>query len=296
MKENRDTVQEKRSPFVSPPHDVPEYPPAKDTACSRNLETLSVKNFRLLFQYDGTHYHGWQRQPNGLTIQESIENCLRRITGENTAISGAGRTDAGVHALGQTVSFSAKTRHTPEIFMRALNAMLPPDIRALSAEKAGDSFHARFSAKTKVYCYVIANASHVSPFCSRYAWHVPQPLDPEPMRESLGCLIGENDFSSFRASGCMSLSPVRTILGTDLIVCERLPFLPFELGGPFFVIRIEADSFLRRMVRNIVGTVYEIGSGRRPHDDMEAVLVARKRMRAGMTAPPVGLFLEKVTY
>jgi tRNA pseudouridine38-40 synthase len=239
-------------------------------------------------QYDGTDYVGWQRQPSGLAIQQVLEDALAPIAHGLTTIHGAGRTDAGVHALAQTASATITTDLAAPTLVRAMNAVLPLDIRVLSVEDMPDGFHARFDAQSKTYEYRIINAPLVSAFLHRYVWHVPQPLDVEAMRTAAGPLVGRHDFAGFQGAGTSVASTERTILSLDV-----------EDGGGFdlpLVIRITGDGFLRHMVRNIVGTLVEVGVGRWDPWHPLAVLDSRNRSHAGRTAPPQGLFLTRVGY
>lgn len=255
-----------------------------------------TRNIKLILQYDGTDYHGWQIQLNGRSIQETLQEKVRRITGEDTKVLGAGRTDAGVHAIGQVASFRTVSRLPAGIIMNALNALLPHDIRILSAGDEEEGFHPRYSAKCKTYFYLITTDRMVSPFLHRYLWRVPQELDTDVMRTSLTFLLGRHDFSSFRGSGCNSKNPVRTIMGISLEQPGSIDFMTVPFGGTFVKITIRADAFLRHMVRNIVGTLVEIGRGRMKSGDIREILAALDRRRAGPTAPARGLFLERIFY
>jgi tRNA pseudouridine38-40 synthase len=255
-----------------------------------------MKTIRLVLAYDGTGYHGWQIQPNGISIQQTLENSLARITGESVTVLSAGRTDAGVHALGQVAAFRTQSRHTPEIFLRALNATLPDDIRILAADEAPDAFHPRFDAKSKIYTYLIANHADLSPFAARYAWRIRTRLDREAMETAAACLVGKHDFTSFQASGCAAQSAVRTLTACAVEELSGIDFLGFSLPGRFIRISVEADAFLRHMVRNIVGTLAEVGSAKRKAGAVSELLQLRNRSAAGPTAPACGLFLYRVLY
>jgi tRNA pseudouridine38-40 synthase len=255
-----------------------------------------MRNIRLIIQYDGTNYHGWQIQPNGITIQEVLQEHIQKITGETSSVIGAGRTDAGVHAIGQVVSFQTSSHLSPEIIKKALNATLPSDIRVIGAAEAEESFNPRFDAKSKSYVYIIANSRYVSPFLYRYAWRIPYELDIAAMRSALQYLKGTHDFSSFRGSGCDAKTLTKTVFE---IFCDRsgsLDFMAMKLNGPFIVFAIEADAFLRHMVRTIVGTAVEVGRGRFKAPDMSLILQSMDRSLAGPTAPAQGLFLKRVYY
>src|SRR5574339_211677 len=178
---------------------------------ARDLRTL-----KLTLQYDGTDYVGWQRQPNGVSVQALLEDAMAPIAGQHVVLHGAGRTDAGVHALGQVASAGLDTALPAPTIARAINAVLPPDVRVLGVEDTGESFHARFSARSKTYEYRIVNAPLVSAFLYRYVWHVPQPLDLESMRTAAGALIGRHDFAGFQGAGTPVASTERTILSLDI--------------------------------------------------------------------------------
>jgi tRNA pseudouridine38-40 synthase len=247
-----------------------------------------MRNLKLTIQYDGTEYVGWQRQENGPSIQSLFEDALERIEGARVVVHGAGRTDAGVHALAQVATVELSVAVEPLRLARALNATLPRQVRVLAVEEADPAFHARFSATGKVYEYRIINAPLVSPFLHRYVWHIAQPLDFDAMREGAAALVGRHDFAAFRGAGSPVTSTVRTVRAIE-----------WTAGGSYdlpLVMRIEGDGFLRHMVRNIVGTLVEVGSGRCPASAIGGILDSRDRMRAGPTAPPEGLFLVRVVY
>jgi len=249
---------------------------------------MPPRNLKLTIQYDGTDYVGWQRQANGVSIQGLLEDALAPIEGDTVTVHGAGRTDAGVHALAQVASVTLSSELAEQTLARALNAVLPADVRVLAVEETPPEFHARFSARSKTYEYRIVNAPFVSAFLRRYVWHVPQPLNVEAMRAAAGPLVGTHDFAGFQGAG----SPVST---TERTILE----LAVEEGGGFdlpFVVRITGDGFLRHMVRNIVGTLVEVGVGRWDPWRLLTILDSRQRADAGPTAPPQGLFLTNVTY
>ena len=252
-----------------------------------------MRVIKLTLAYDGTAYVGWQRQPNGPSIQALVEDALAPIEGRPVTVAGAGRTDAGVHALGQVASVELSTAIDPETLARALNATLPPDVRVLAAEEAAPGFHARFSATGKTYRYQIRQAPVVSPFEHRYVWHLPRPLDAAAMARAAPALEGRHDFASFQAAGSDVATTVRTV--TAVRVETRAPAAPPDMGA-LLVVEVDADGFLRHMVRTIVGTLVEVGAGRRPPSDMAALVEARDRSRAGATAPARGLSLVCVAY
>jgi tRNA pseudouridine38-40 synthase len=244
-----------------------------------------MRNIRLTLCYDGTDFHGWQRQPGLRTVQRVLEEAIEQLTGVRTATTASGRTDAGVHALGQAVHFLTASRHSTETIVRALNALMPRDVRVLDATEMPQSFHATLDAKSKRYRYAIDNARIASPFQLRYSWHVPLPLDVEAMGRAGSSLLGRHDFRSFETDWPNRMSSVRTIL--DLAV---------ERQGDQVTIEVEADGFLYNMVRSIAGTLVLVGNGKRPESWVAEVLAARNRVEAGPTAPPQGLFLVAVRY
>ncbi|RLB11936.1 MAG: tRNA pseudouridine(38-40) synthase TruA [Deltaproteobacteria bacterium] len=243
------------------------------------------KNIKLVIAYDGTNYHGWQVQKDKRTIQGTIEEQLRRITGENIRIIGSGRTDAGVHALNQVANFKTNSDLTPLQIKRALNSLLPEDIYVKSAECVPLKFHARYMAKSKTYEYRILNREEPDIFQRKYHWHVIPKLDIEVMKTALSLLKGTHDFSSFVSAGGATKNHVRTIYKIELYKEDDL-----------IRIVIEANGFLRHMVRNIVGTVVQLGYGKISLDQFKDIFAACDRQAAGKKAPAKGLFLVKVTY
>jgi len=272
-----------------------------------------MTTFKITLAYDGTNYVGWQRQAAGVSIQGLIEHALRGLDGRDVAVAGAGRTDAGVHALGQVASFSLERTIEPRALVRALNGGLPPDVRALAAAEVGVDFHARYSASRKTYGYRICNAEVISPFERHYAWHVPGSLDVDAMDRAARSLEGRHDFAAFAAAGGTTRTTERTVMRsrvsptTNLSTTEdaedteektssflRVPRV--LRGGDLVVYEIAGDGFLRHMVRAIAGTLVDIGRGRRPCEQMGEVLASLNRGRAGPTAPARGLFLVGVEY
>lgn len=241
--------------------------------------------FKFTVQYDGGNYVGWQRQAAGISIQGLIEDALRPIAGGSITVNGAGRTDAGVHALEQVASARFETSLDDATLQRALNAVLPPDVRIARVERAADGFHARFSARAKTYEYRVLNAPLVSPFEHRYVWHVPHALDVEAMRLAARAFVGSHDFAAFQSAGGHVHTSVRAVSAAD--VTWQPPRLAF---------RITADGFLRHMVRAMAGTLVEVGSGRLAAGQIAEILDSKDRARAGPTAPPHGLFLISVDY
>ncbi len=255
-----------------------------------------MRRIRLTLQYDGTNYSGWQVQPDRVTIQGVIEAGLRKMTGEETVVLSAGRTDAGVHALHQVASFDAASPYPPEVFQKALNGMLPLDIRIISSDYAGDDFHPRYSAKAKSYFYLIDCSEIRNPFTGRYSYYCKCRLDIEKMIKAAACFIGRHDFSSFRASGCGAGSPVREIYDIKVEQMNTIEFLTAVFSGSFIRISVNGNAFLRHMVRNIAGTMIEVGRNRISPEGLRGILEARDRRTAGPAAPARGLFLERVFY
>ncbi|MFQ5932430.1 MAG: tRNA pseudouridine(38-40) synthase TruA [Nitrospiraceae bacterium] len=244
-----------------------------------------MPTFKLTIEYDGTAYAGWQRQPDHLTIQAVIEDTVRTVTQTEIPAIGAGRTDAGVHALGQVVSFKTEKSLSAGEWMRALNGLLPADISVRSAEQVADDFHARYSAREKLYEYRILNRKERSALDRNRAWHVPKRLDVDVMRQGAKLLVGRHDFSSFQGSPTDTENPI----------CE-LQRLEIIEDQPLIRIEVQADRFLRQMVRSIVGTLVEVGQGKRPAQSVKDILEAKDRRAAGATAPPHGLYLVRVIY
>lgn len=245
------------------------------------------RNIKLTLEYDGTNYHGWQSQAGSgrPTIQETLEQVIGTVAGEAPKTYSSGRTDAGVHALGHVMNFHTSHAMPAEAWTPVLNHLLPSDIRVLAGESVSDDFHARFSATGKVYRYRILNRRAQTALYRNYVWHVNVPLDLQRMREAATCLVGKRDFSAFRSSGCTAKSPVRTLKRIDIKESEG-----------FIDIWFEADSFLQYMVRNITGTLVEVGQGRFVPQEIPIILESLDRSRAGKTAPPQGLCLITVFY
>lgn len=255
-----------------------------------------MQKIRLIIEYDGTGYHGWQVQRNEVTIQGILEDRIRTITGERSRVMGASRTDAGVHALGQVAAFSTSSDLGPERIKQALNALLPSDIRILDASIVHNTFQPRDDALRKRYFYIIANQNSSSAFLFPYAWLIRQPLDLKSMRTAGAVLPGLHDFSSFMGTGSGIKNPVRELLSLEIRSMKKISFMTGGVKGNFIKITVEANGFLRHMVRNIAGTLAEIGRGRISADRMNEILLARDRKCAGPTAPGNGLFLEQITY
>lgn len=255
-----------------------------------------MKNIKLLMEYDGINYHGWQRQKDHTTLQEIIEDRLFRITWERAALISASRTDAGVHAVGQVASFKTNSHLEPLILQRALNATLPEDIRILNAEETSEAFHPRYDALGKSYFYIISNTNFSSAFLYRYTWRVPYTLDLYEMKKAGDSLLGRHDFSAFRGAGCGAKSTVREITSLSIEKISSIDFMTANINGNFIKITVEANAFLRHMVRNIVGTLVEIGRGKMTLNSVSEAIKLKDRKKTGPTAPAHGLFLEKVNY
>ncbi|MFB3853240.1 MAG: tRNA pseudouridine(38-40) synthase TruA [Vicinamibacterales bacterium] len=265
------------------------------------METEGPFTYRLTLAYDGSGFVGWQRQPEGTSVQGLLEGALRRLQGEPVPVVGAGRTDAGVHALGQVASFVLMKPIDPVTLRRALNALLPRSVRVLSATVAEPGFNARFDTLFKTYQYALATGPLVGPFESEYLWHLRRRLDTAAMAEAAVSLEGRHDFAAFCSTGSGAVTTTRTVL--------RSRFRPARTGEPGWVAppatagaadcerwlyEITGDGFLRHMVRAIVGFLVEVGRGRLEPSDLPSLLASRDRSRAGATAPARGLCLVTV--
>jgi tRNA pseudouridine38-40 synthase len=265
-----------------------------------------MHNIKLTLAYDGTDFHGWQIQPGQPTIQGTLTQVLRTLTQEELTVHGAGRTDAGVHALGQVAHFKTRSELAPAEFQRACNALLPPSIRVVAAEEVGPDFHARWHALAKTYQYRIYRGRVVSPFLWRYALHYPYPLDVEKMMAAGRQFEGEHDFASFAAStGCeeddWERTTVRVIYRSELLCGRSTPGPPGSVvissgAEEELVYCVRGRSFLRFMVRKIVGTLLDVGRGKLAVEDIPRLFELRDCSRAGPTAPPHGLCLVSVEY
>ena len=239
----------------------------------------------LTLQYDGTRYHGWQVQPNGITVQETLQDAIERVTGVRAAVTGCSRTDAGVHANRFYCTTAQPERLTCDKFVQALNALLPNDIAVLSCHMVADEFHPRYSVEAKRYVYHIWNGAVRHPFAERYAHHVRTPLDVAHMNQTAALFVGTHDFSAFCSSGSSVEDKTRTIRRSLV-----------ERQGDHLTYTVEADGFLYNMVRILVGTLLDVESGRLTLEDVRQALQTGDRNRAGVTAPACGLFLEEVWY
>lgn len=245
-----------------------------------------MRNIKLVLAYDGTAYHGFQRQANAITIQQIVEERLPKLFGHPIAIAGAGRTDAGVHARGQVISFAVHGTIPTERIPLAARGLLPPDIVVVEAEEVEESFHARYSAQSKTYRYRVLNSQLASPFERNYSWHFPQQLAVELMQQAAQVIVGTHDFSAFRASGGAPVSPVKTIMTAECCYAGEA-VIEFTFCG---------TGFLYHMVRNLVGTLVEVGQQRITPEDFAGILEGRDRRAAGITAPAQGLYLMEVKY
>lgn len=243
---------------------------------------------RLTISYDGAGFSGWAVQPGRRTVEGELGAALETLVKEPVKLAVAGRTDAGVHALGQVAGFPLERSIAPDALARALNARLPHAVRVMSAEEAPAEFNARFDVRTKTYRYRIWNKEAISPFERRYAWHLAGELDVDRMAAAARLVEGKHDFAAFQASGSSTKTTERVVISSHF---ERR-----RSDAPRIVYEISGEGFLRHMVRNIVGTLVEIGRRRRNVEWMADVLASRDRSKAGPTAPPEGLFLVRVVY
>jgi tRNA pseudouridine38-40 synthase len=251
-----------------------------------------LRNLRLRLAYDGTGFHGWQRQPNLPTVQACIEGTVGRVVGEPVKLFASGRTDAGVHALDQVANFTTSCPIPEANLQKALNDILPPDVRVRAVDEVALDFHARYAVRSKTYRYRILQAGVCSPFMWRFVWHYAHHLDRRRMAEAARAFVGEYDFTSFAAAGAaeeddLEPSMVRTVFSSRILWRERSGILAYDVRG---------SGFLHHMVRNLVGTLVEVGRGRLMPDDVVRTLRARDRTLAGPTAPPQGLCLMRVDY
>lgn len=244
-----------------------------------------MKRMLLTISYDGTAYHGWQVQPNAKTIQGVLCDCLEQMLSKPVTVVGTSRTDAGVHAKEFTCHIDCDNNIPESAFLRGLNSLLPPDIAVKNCKQVDNDFHARYNAKGKTYCYNIYNCNKKDPFKLRYAWQIERPLDIKKMNDFAKRIIGTHDFYAFSSSGRTVEETVRTI--SECFVTK---------DGDNVKLTVTADGFLYNMVRIIVGTAVAVSDGKIKPEDAENILISKKRELAGMTAPPQGLFLEKVHY
>lgn len=267
-----------------------------------------MRNLKLILAYDGSDFAGWQVQPGRTTVQGTLASAIGRLTGENVLPQGSGRTDAGVHALGQVASFQTVSPIPVENWPLALNDILPASIRVLEVSEQADDFHARKSARTKTYRYTIYRGAICPPFLARYVWHYPYPIDEPTMAVAAECIVGEHDFTSFAAvdperaermnapqPNCeVALSGVQQTLAVTNV--RRIFSSSWEREGEEFVYTVRGNGFLHHMVRNLVGTFVLVGKGSVTPSDFQRILAAIDRSAAGPTAPPSGLVLVEVEY
>lgn len=244
-----------------------------------------MRRIRLIISYDGTNYVGWQVQPNGVSVQALLEKALFELTGEQIRVEGSGRTDSGVHAKAQVAHFDTEARMAADKFAIAMNMHLPPDIRVLFSEECDPTFHARFSAKRKVYSYTVQLGPHANVFLRTTSLHLHYIPDVEAMQKAAAAVIGTHDFNAFKCADSSMENTVRTITRSE-----------WNRNGNLLVYTVEGNGFLYNMVRILVGTMLEIGSGKRPVSDMENAIETGSRTSAGATAPARGLRLERVIY
>lgn len=259
-----------------------------------------MRIIKLIVAYDGTKYHGFQRQLNTPdTIQQKLEDGLAKIFGHKLSMSGAGRTDTGVHAQGQVVHFQTTGAIPADCIAAASRSVLPDDIVVLQAEDANEWFHARKWALSKTYLYRIYQSKDVNPFWRNYAWHTRKDLDYEAMQRALSLIVGTHDFSSFKATGSTAIDPVRTILEATCVRDDLTDYMPLP-GVSGLVLRYDftfhGTGFLYHMVRNLMGTLMNVGNHKITVSDMAAILAAKDRSKAGKTAPAQGLYLLSVKY
>ncbi|MCX7965564.1 MAG: tRNA pseudouridine(38-40) synthase TruA [Syntrophorhabdaceae bacterium] len=244
-----------------------------------------MRNIKLTLSYDGTNYHGWQCQPDRITVQETLKKAIEKIVNHEVKVYGGARTDSGVHAMGQVANFFTEKTIDVSSLKKGLNSLLPIDIRIIDALDIDIGFHSRYSAKSKTYVYTILNTPFDSPFFHRFSWHVPYYLDTEAMNRAIKYIVGIHDFSAFKKKNEIYRSNVREVLRAGV-----------KRRKDFIYIVIEATGFLRFMVRTITGTLILIGAGKIKEDAIKEIIESKDRDMAGQTAPARGLFLKEITY
>ena len=262
-----------------------------DSGMLQDSKDRRRRNLKLILSYDGAEFSGWQVQPDAATVQGTLASVIGRITGEKVLPQGSGRTDAGVHALAQVVTFVTESSVPTENFQKALNDILPASVRVLEVREAPLDFHARHSARGKTYRYRIHREAICPPFLARYVWHYPYPLDEDAMMRAAGLVVGEHDFTSFAA-----VDPERGREGEPVSNVRTIFSSAWERIGDEFVYTVRGSGFLHHMVRNLVGTFILVGRGTIPASDVTKILEARSRSVAGATAPAAGLYLVQVEY
>jgi tRNA pseudouridine38-40 synthase len=250
-----------------------------------------MRNLKLILSYDGTDFAGWQVQPDAATVQGTLASAIGRITGEKVLPQGSGRTDAGVHALAQVVTFVTESSVPTANLVKALNDILPASVRVIGVEEVAAELHARKSARAKTYRYRIYRSAICPPFLARYVWHYPFPLDEQAMAESARLVEGDHDFTSFAAA-----DPERGSEGAPVSNVRRIFSSNWERQGDEFIYTVKGSGFLHHMVRNLVGTFILVGKSTLQMDDVTRILEARNRSAAGATAPACGLYLVNVEY
>ncbi|MCD6153297.1 MAG: tRNA pseudouridine(38-40) synthase TruA [Syntrophobacterales bacterium] len=245
-----------------------------------------MRNIKMVVEYDGTCYHGWQWQPNGITIQQVLEKTIGKITREKIKITGSGRTDAGVHAINQVANFKTTSRIEIPNLLQGVNSVLPKDIVIKELSDVDEGFHARYDAKSKVYLYRIYNNRIRSVLHRNYSWNVYEPLNVRVMEKAVVLLKGTHDFSSFCGANDDAFNHVRTVIKAEIDIEDNY----------MIIFTIEANGFLRHMVRNIAGTLVDVGKGKLTPEGFFEIMKCKNRTKAGITAPPQGLFLKEVKY
>jgi len=258
---------------------------------------MPTRNLRLVIAYDGTDFSGWQRQPNAATIQGCLEAAIEKVVGERVKAWGSGRTDAGVHALNQVANFKTTCEIPSQNLLKALNDLLPSTVRIKEVAEVAEDFHARNRARAKTYRYRILQAPICPPFLARFVYHYPFPLDHRRMATAARLIEGEHDFTSFAGlSGAVTKSSLWSHQRGSMVrklFASRMIWRP---PGSILIYEVEGSGFLHHMVRNLVGTLIEVGRGKKAPEELLKILEARDRTQAGPTAPPQGLFLVKVEY
>jgi tRNA pseudouridine38-40 synthase len=262
-----------------------------DSTAALDSKDRKMRNLKVILSYDGADFSGWQVQPDKATVQGALASAIGRITGEKVLPQGSGRTDAGVHALAQVMTFVTESSVPTENFLKALNDILPASVRVLQVSEAPADFHARHSAEAKTYRYRIYRESICPPFLARYVWHYPYPLDEEAMARAASFVVGEHDFTSFAA-----VDPERGREDEPASNVRTIFFCSWERTGEELIYTVRGSGFLHHMVRNLVGTFILVGRGTLQPDDVPRILEARKRSAAGATAPASGLYLVSVEY
>jgi tRNA pseudouridine38-40 synthase len=276
-----------------------------DQTTIKDSKDRGMRNLKVILSYDGAEFSGWQVQPDAVTVQGTLASAIGRITGENVLPQGSGRTDAGVHALAQVMTFVTESLVPTENFLKALNDILPPAVRVLEVSEAPPGFHARHSARAKTYRYRIYREAICPPFLARYVWHYPYPLDEVAMVGAAALVVGEHDFTSFAAVDPEKRANREGYEGTQrgdetspapVSNVRRIFSSAWQRTGEEFVYTVRGSGFLHHMVRNLVGTFILVGKGALQVDDVARILEARSRSTAGPTVPASGLFLVNVEY